>query len=84
MTPPYLAAEQHSACGTFGYFAICAICCQVRVSPFSANFLLSCSSDWSVRLWSVSRNQTEVGVFVSIEEPSAATDVCWSVTVPFD
>ncbi|OEH78091.1 axonemal inner arm i1 intermediate chain dynein [Cyclospora cayetanensis] len=53
----------------------------VRISPFSPHFLLSCSSDWTVRLWSISRNLVEAAVYKSTEEPSAVTDVRWS---PYD
>ncbi|CDJ68037.1 LOW QUALITY PROTEIN: axonemal inner arm I1 intermediate chain dynein IC138, putative [Eimeria necatrix] len=49
----------------------------VRLSPFSPNFLLSGSADWTVRLWPVARSEAEAEVFISTEAPSAVSDVCW-------
>ncbi|XP_041475347.1 dynein intermediate chain 4, axonemal-like [Lytechinus variegatus] len=52
---------------------------KIRWSPFINDIFLSCSADWSLRLWMQDRLQPVLNFFSSTK---AVMDVCWSPTSP--
>ncbi|XP_072173395.1 dynein axonemal intermediate chain 4-like [Diadema setosum] len=52
---------------------------KIRWSPFLNDIFLSCSADWSLRLWMQDRLQPVLNFFSSTK---AVMDVCWSPSSP--
>lgn len=52
---------------------------KVKCSPFNKNILLSCSADWSAKLWDVSQ-EVPLLTMQSVDMASVVTDVFWSPT----
>ncbi len=50
---------------------------RLRLSPFLPNALLTCSADWSVKLWDLGSASTPT-VFQTNSASDAANDVAWS------
>eukprot|EP00957_Ditylum_brightwellii_P137250 10464117-Ditylum_brightwellii.AAC.1 len=57
---------------------------RLRFSPFVADMFLTCSDDWTVKLWSVENQEKCKQLFEmrSIDLTSTVNDVAWSSTSP--
>ena len=61
------------------YFGHAGPVYRVRISPFASHLILSCSADWTVKLWDQNQ-QSQVLTFHSADLAHAVHDVAWSPT----
>ncbi len=52
---------------------------RLKISPFLPHAVLTCSADWSVKLWDMGSREQPC-VFQTTDALEAVTDVCWSKT----
>ena len=52
---------------------------RLKISPYLPQAVLTCSADWSVKLWDIGSGQQPC-VFQTTDLLEAVTDVCWSKT----
>lgn len=51
---------------------------KIRTSPFSPDVFLSCSADWTVKLWNQQTAEAPVLSFCSVDLNSVVHDISWS------
>jgi len=51
---------------------------KIRASPFSSDVFLSCSADWTVKLWNQNESDAPVLTFRSVDLYSVVHDISWS------
>lgn len=52
---------------------------RLKISPFLSQAVITCSADWSVKLWDIGSGLPPC-VFQTTDSLEAVTDVCWSKT----
>ena len=56
---------------------------QIRFSPLSPNTFITCSADWTTKMWSISNNECNlISEFYSTDLFDSVNDVAWSTTSP--